>query len=349
MSKKSQVIPLRTQEIIENEAADWLAKLDSGNLSAGDRGSLREWLAQSPEHASALKELAAIWNDLDYLLNDQVQAYTPSVSTMIPRLLAIRPVFLGAMMLMFCAIGFLIWNVNSPVTSQASLHVTAVGIQHVEHFSDGSTAYLNTDSIIETEYSENLRVVRLLRGEAMFDVAHDPDRPFVVYAGNRAVKAVGTKFVVRLDSENILVTVTDGQVQLSKRTKEVDNDDTGPAQQDVTLEQEIILVSKGEEVEINEEHKIPKLKEIKSDELQRRLSWLDGQLIFKNERLELVIKEISRYVPGRIIIDDPELRDIRISGRFAIGDTEALLEAIEVSFNVQASHSLSDQTIRLSR
>ena len=73
--------------------------------------------------------------------------------------------------------------------------------------------------------------------------------------------------------------------------------------------------------------------------MERRFSWLNGQLVFRNEKLQQVIKEISRYVPAQIVIDDPELKEMRISGRFTIGDTDALLEAIEVSFNVHASHT----------
>jgi transmembrane sensor len=144
-----------------------------------------------------------------------------------------------------------------------------------------------------------------------------------------------------MNSENIIVTVVDGQVQLSKRTQGTDTTVS-------TQAQEVTVVSEGEQAEVREKIPTPQLKEIQDDELTRRVSWTDGQLIFNNERLEQVITEISRYVPDRIIIDDEELRDVRISGRFMIGDTEALLEAIEVSFKVKANH-VDDQIIHLSR
>ena len=154
---------------------------------------------------------------------------------------------------------------------------------------------------------------------------------------------IGTKFVVRLTSENIVVTVTDGQVQLTKRQR------TGSSASFSNMnkkEQEIIFLSEGEEIELGNQVEAPKIKELSDDEMERRFSWLSGQLVFRNEKLQQVIEEISRYVPAQIIIDDPELKDVRISGRFTIGDTDALLEAIEVSFNVHARHT--DDVIHLS-
>jgi transmembrane sensor len=341
MNEKSQVVSLRTREIIENEAADWLARLDGGNLSAEDRTALRSWLSQDPEHGRILKSYASIWGDMDILLNDSPIIEKTDGLNVFSLLLHTKVVSFTLATIFLCTISVFIWTTNQPVTPETSFHVTSVGIQQVERFSDGSTAHINTDSMIETEFSDSARIVRLLRGEAMFDVTHDPERPFIVYAGNSAVRAIGTKFVVRLTSENLIVTVTDGQVQLSKRTKDTKNVMVGE-------EQEVILISAGEEVEVSDKIAIPKTKEIQNDELGRRLSWMKGQLVFNNERLEHVIQEVSRYIPDKIIIDDPNLRDIRISGRFEVGDTDALLEAIEVSFNVQASQN-DGQVIHLSR
>lgn len=348
MNKYPRIISLRTQEAIDSEAADWLVKLDGGRLSAKDRRALRTWLSEDPEHAQALKRLVSIWSDMDIVLNDLPDTHQSKTRNILSILLpakwlspALIAVFLGV-------VGLSVW-LYFPVDRQSiietAFHATEVGIQHVEQFSDGSMAHLNTDSIIETEYSNSSRIVRLLRGEAMFDVVHDPIRPFIVYAGNQQVKVVGTKFVVRLTSENIIVTVTDGQVQLSKRQKTessiaVDQVMTGQ-------QQEVILVSEGEEVEIGNKVEVPELKVVSDEELDRRFSWLSGQLVFRDERLEQIIKEISRYVPARIVIEDPDLKDVRISGRFEIGDTDALLEAIEVSFNVQTSH-IENKVIHLS-
>jgi transmembrane sensor len=354
MDKHSQIVSLRTSDTIDHEAADWLAKLDGGNLSTEERHALKVWLSQDPEHAQALKSLSSIWSDMDILLNDcpgSSKVKTTSLFSLMFGTKWLSPT-LAAICLGFIAV--FVWMtvpVNQPAKIETSFYATKVGVQKLEKFSDGSSAHLNTDSIMETEFSGSSRIVRLLRGEAMFDVAHDPARPFIVYVGNSKVKAIGTKFIIRLTSESIVVTVTEGKVQLSKRSEEASS--TLSDQDEASQEQEVIVVSKGEEVEVNDKivddtNTVPRPKEVNSDELDQRISWMSGQLVFKNERLEQVIAEISRYVPARIIIDDPELKDVRISGRFEIGDTDALLEAIEVSFNVQADH-VDEQIIHLSR
>jgi len=341
MNKESQIVSLRTAETIENEATDWLTRLDGGYLSASDRRALKEWLARDPEHARVLKSVASLWCEMDFLLNEFPELNKTESPGLLSLLLRTEYLPTALATALLCVVALFVWIENQPVPTEIAFLATGVGEQRVESFRDGSSAHLNTDSMVEVEYTESMRIVRLLRGEAMFDVTHDPARPFIVYAGDNEVKAVGTRFAVRITSENILVTVSDGKVQLSKR-KKVNRS------AEVEKEQEAILVSEGEELEISDKAPKAELKKIHSDELQRRLAWTEGQLVFKSERLAQVIEEVSRYVPDRIIIDDPELSELRISGRFLIGDTEALLEAIEVSLNVQANH-VDEKVIRLSR
>ena len=344
MKTDSQVVPLRASETIKQEAADWLAKIDGGSLSERDRRALREWLAADPGHVKALTQFAAIWSEMDGLLNDFSRLGEKKVNLWIflrhnPWLsVPLAGICAG---LLFCLV--LVFAILEPPIEQ-ELYLTRVGDMQLRQLSDGSTAHLNTDSTIEIEYSSSRRIVRLLRGEAMFDVAHDSERPFIVYAGGNAVKAIGTQFVIRLKSENIVVTVTEGRVQLVKRRvarMEPLPVNTPPA------EQEIVLVS-GEAVEVRDdlEQTIPV--QVEREELARRLSWIQGQLVFDGERLEQVVAEIGRYIPVKIVIVEPELRDIRISGRFKIGDTDALLEAIEVSMHIHVSR-VGDQLIYLSR
>ena len=345
MKTDSQVVPLRASETIKQEAADWMAKIDGGGLSERDRRALREWLAADPEHMKALTKFAAIWGEMDVLLNDFSRLREEKAGLWIflrhnPWLsVPLAGICAG---LLFC-LGLVFFILEPPIEQE--LYLTRVGDMQLRQLSDGSTAHLNTDSTIEIEYSLSRRIVRLLRGEAMFDVAHDSERPFIVYAGGNAVKAIGTQFVIRLESENIVVTVTEGQVQLIKRRVARMKPlpvDAPPAAQ------EIVLVSKGEAVEVRDdlEQTIPV--RVEREELTRRLSWIQGQLVFDGERLEQVVAEIGRYIPVKIVIVEPELRDIRISGRFKIGDTDALLEAIEVSMHIHVSR-VGDQLIYLSR
>lgn len=344
MNNQSKVIPIRTPETIEQEAADWLAKLDSGNLSKAGRKALRDWLSQDSAHVAALKSLVVIWGDMDVMLNDfQVNDSKHKVKTLslFSRFDLSRYIMTA---FAFVLVSITVLLLNAPEDSQSAFYVTTIGDQRLEVLEDGSSAHLNTDSMIEAEYTESIRIIRLLRGEAFFDVAHDPDRPFIVYVGDRLVQAIGTKFVVRLTSENILVTVAEGQVELSKRNKyalpALNEKLTGSVKP-----QEAVLISEGEAVEVFDNTEASQPKAIEDGEINRRLSWVSGELVFKNERLEQVISEVGRYIPARILIADDDLRDILVSGRFQIGDTDALLEAIEVSLSIKASRD--EKVIRL--
>jgi len=351
-NQSRQIVLLRTAETIDQEAAAWLVKLDAGRLSKKDRGVLRNWLSEDPVHAIALKALASIWSDMDVMLNDfdSVEDIRPfSIAAWLGGLVSIRVAgsVLGSVAVVALVWGFVFSGAVFKAKPEAAFYTTGIGVQRLESFSDGSSVHLNTDSMIEIDFSGTIRIVRLLRGEALFDVAHDPDRPFVVYVGDRKIQAIGTEFVVRLTSENILLTVTDGRVELSKRSKSTNL--VGDSKVPQVDKQEVILVSKGEVIEVDD-HRVdlPVPKVVKAAEIERRLSWVGGKLVFKNERLDRVIAEVGRYVPAQIVIEDQELRDVLISGRFQLGDTEALLEAIEVSLDIQAIQG-DDHVIRLAR
>jgi transmembrane sensor len=267
--RDSQIVMLRSADIIDGEAADWLTKLDCGELTKKDRIALKKWLAQDPCHGVALNNMAAMWRDMDFLLND-VSLEEPEPLRIMERLSLARGAAAFAVCLM-CTLGLILWSGFTIPTEQA-VYTTAIGKQHLQELNDGSSALLNTNSVIETDFTRDSRIVRLMQGEALFDVAHDPSRPFIVYVGDRAVKAIGTTFVVRIESENIHVSVTDGQVQLSKR--EVVTHDWSPPKS-----QEVILVSKGEWVETNSTTAIPEAQTIENEEFNRRLSWSQGRLI----------------------------------------------------------------------
>lgn len=350
MDKHSKIISLRTPESIDQEAADWLVKLDGGRLSKADRLALKQWLRQSPENTAALKEMAAIWGDMDSMLNQLQSEDLPKMNPI--RMLfgqwavpGARIAFTSILVAILAWAGLNNWSVEP----ETAIYVTDIGNRSVANFDDGSVAHLNTQSMVETEFSDSARIVRLLRGEALFDVAHEKDRPFIVYVGNHRVQALGTKFAVRLTADNIFVTVTDGQVEMSTRAQEAvykANDQVNLSS--AIARQDKVLINKGEAVRVEDQISVPVPERIEMTEIDRRLSWTEGKLIFEDERLEHVIVEISRYVPERIVITDQELGDVKVTGRFQLGDTEALLEAIEVSLNIQAHH-MGGEVIHLAR
>lgn len=343
MNTSNKVVPLHTINTIDDEASIWLVKLDNGNLSDQSRKELKAWLSADKRHQVALKAMADIWNDMDEVLmmiNDENSSKNVSLW---PILTPVFKPFLLAASVSFLTL--FIW-LAMPENIEKNSYATLIGQQMDATFDDGSIIHLNTNSHIETEFSDDKRIINLIKGEALFEVAHDPERPFIVYAGDRLVQAIGTKFVVHLESENIQVTVTDGKVKMSKvalNTKLSDIKELNSA----VIQKDDIFIAKGEKV-VAGSNKTPKLTHIKPENIERELSWLDGKLIFDNEKLFDVIKEINRYDDIEIVLKDPSLHDIRISGRFDLGDSEALIEAIELSFNI-TSQRLDSNKILLTK
>jgi transmembrane sensor len=340
MNNSNKVIPLRTLNTIDDEASIWLVRLDNGNLSDQSRKELKTWLSADKRHSVALKAMADVWDDMDEILMI-IDNKDSSVKVSIWPILQpiVKPVMLAASI---SFIALLLW-VGMPNDVQKSSYATLIGQQMDATFDDGSIIHLNTNTHIETEFSDNKRIIKLVKGEALFEVAHDPNRPFIVYAGDRLVQAIGTKFVVHLKSEDIQVTVTDGKVKMSKvalNTTLTDiNDLTNTA-----IQQDDVYIIKGEKVVVTQD-KAPTLTHIKADNMVRELSWLNGKLIFVNEALSDVIEEINRYVEIEIVLDDSTLHDIPISGRFDLKDSGALIEAIELSFNMKSERIGSNKVL----
>ncbi|MFT5759433.1 MAG: transmembrane sensor [Alteromonadaceae bacterium] len=340
MNTSNKVIPLHTMNTIDDEASIWLVRLDNGNLSEQSRKELKIWLAADKRHSVSLKAMANIWDDMDealIVINDE----NSSKDVVLWPIL--RPIFKPLMLAASISfIAIFMW-LGMPVNVQKNSYATLMGQQMDTTFDDGSIIHLNTNSRIETEFSDEKRIIKLIKGEVLFEVAHDPSRPFIVYAGDRLVQAIGTKFVVHLKPENIQVTVTDGKVKMSKvamNTKLTDIKELNST----TKQKDDVFIIKGEKVFVGSDQ-VPKLTHIKPENLKRELSWLDGKLIFDNEELFDVIEEFNRYVDIVIVLEDPALHNIRISGRFDLGDSEALIEALELSFNIKSQRLASNKIL----
>jgi len=338
MTTNNKVIPLRTMNTIDDEASIWLVRLDNGNLSNQSRKELKDWLLADKRHPVALKAMTSIWDDMDDVLSLD-EENLPSNVVLWPML---KPFALAASV---CFLAILVWF-SMPDTIQQQSYATLVGEQKTAQFDDGSVVHLNTNSRIETQFTSEQRIIKLLQGEALFEVAHDPDRPFIVYAGDRLVQAIGTKFVVHLKSENVQVTVTDGKVKMSKVALNKQLADV-VSLTDTAVKKDDIYITKGEKV-IADGDQLPTLTHIKAENIERSLSWLDGKLVFVNEDLFDVIEDINRYIDIEIVLKDPSLHNIPISGRFDLTDSEALIEAIVLSFNMQ-SQWLNPQKILLTK
>ena len=247
-------------------------------------------------------------------------------------------------------------------------YVTAIGEQRRIELPDGSTIQLNTASQVQIDFDSATRTVHLESGQAHFEVAHNKTRPFLVMAGDGRVRAVGTAFSVYVNKKNVEVIVTEGQVevaanqlQLSQLSEDIragegagrrasKGADKSPVKgqnpANIVTQEPLALVNANQNIRYN--GTMDKVRSLEQEELTKKLSWRQGMLLFSGETLEQVVTEVSRYTTKAILITDPSIRDIRIAGYFKADDTQALFEALSISFGVQVK-SVNRNLVHISR
>ena len=334
------------------EAASWVLQFENGPLSDEDRAALKEWSGRSPVHARALRDYAGAWGAVDETIlsasNMELETVRSASKNSVRDTLRtfvlqrVAPVAALALLMFYMAAGFRQEAVVDPKSDYTAItYATQLGEQAQFTLADGSIVHLNTGSEVEVDYQPNRRLVRLLKGEAHFDVAKNPARPFDVMAGRKQISAVGTAFAVRLTKSGVNITVTEGVVGIATPSSF-----TNPAAKiDYDTREFQALLEPNEKMVI--ERGISKIAKVEEAFVARQLSWRTGTLRFQDDSLEYVIKEVSRYTDTQIVLADRSLKNLRVGGVFKTGEISALLTALEVSFELQAEQ-IDDKTIYLS-
>jgi transmembrane sensor len=205
---------------VEIEAAAWIAQIDGGRFSDADKAALREWCARSEAHREALRRQGAIWSELDSLAALPAQLAAQGRESAGRSHLRWRPFWVAHAALAVLIVAVLVTWIGVPsvdrVAPSVQIYATRVGELKTIVLNDQSTVRLNTNSLVEVDYRPNERRIRLVKGEALFDVAKDPRRRFVVHASDNTVRAVGTRFSVRLLRDQFEVVVSEGVVELTR-------------------------------------------------------------------------------------------------------------------------------------
>jgi transmembrane sensor len=239
---------------------------------------------------------------------------------------ALRHLAVAASLLLVIAGGSL-YVYNSGIFS-GDRYSTSVGGLDTERLADGSNVTLNTDSRIRVALADKERRIALDKGEAFFEVAHDPNRPFIVDVGNKRVIAVGTQFSVRVISaeagaDDIRVAVTEGKVRF-----------------------EDIIIPAGSVAQTAKSQVL--VRETAAPEVEQLLSWRKGYVVFRDTPLADAVAEFNRYNTRKIVIENPGIAAIRIGGNFRSNNTDAFLWLLQSGFPVTADVS-DDKVILRSR
>ena len=345
----------QSTETIVTEACEWIAKLETGELSVADMAAFREWIRRSPHHAAEVNRLAALSTDLEHLSESLLSKTAANIDVSpanhqrrtrwsVPTVATIGVV--ASVLLAALAVVLLAPYRPGKEDTNGPLATPVGGYLEME-LADGSLVRLNTDTHATVAYDDRRRTIELHRGEVYVNVASDADWPFVVRTDTREVRAMGTAFVVRLQDERIRVMVTEGSVAISRHviaTRDPSVGPSAPAAPGTPLPAAPILLQAGQAYEDSLSGTQPVV-EVATAEARRRLAWQRGLVEFTDTPLHEVVEEISRYTDLEIRFDD-ELRDVRFGGIFPTGEIHLLFGVLESTYGVSVVH-VDDATVTL--
>ena len=306
---------------IEHRALEWRLAAEGDGWTDDDQAALDLWLAEDTAHRVAwlragrgLEQLAR----LPELHRPQTlaQMRPPSHREWQPEGLGWKGWALAASLVLAVAAGMFGWQ---QWQSRGVQHyVTAIGGKATVPLRDGSRLELNTDTALRAEVDAEKRVVWLLKGEAFFDVAHDKTRPFIVFAGDRRITVLGTRFAVRHDGPRVEVVVEDGRVKVEANTPQPKAAPT--------------IATRGKRVIAEADN--TQLAEAPAPELQRELAWRRGLLIFDNTPLVEAAREFNRYNTQQLKVEGPGASTTRISGSFEATNLDAFARLLQRAYGL---------------
>lgn len=306
-----------TAQQIDVAAAQWAARADRGLTKVEER-ALDAWLAGDARRLGAYGRMRAV-----ALYSERAQALGPTYDRAQFKVRPESPTS-DRRRLLFTAGGALAASVagvafvGSGLMRRGERYSTRVGELTVVPLADGSVMTLNTATVAQVRFTTESRLIRLIEGEALFDVAEDVARPFIVEARGTIVRAVGTSFrVLSLGENPVEVLVREGVVDLERGSRRMRLRANRRAV--VSRERERLVAS-----------------EVPPAEVGRELAWREGRLVFAGESLSVAAERFGRYSTTRIVIEDPTVAAQPITGLFMANDPVGFAQAIASSLDLHA-------------
>jgi transmembrane sensor len=309
---------------IDEAAQDWFLRLNDPDMPPAEQQRFEEWRAADPRHRAAYEEVRAMWADIDALEPAFAPArHAPGPAARPRRVFWSRPRLALAAALAVCLLVFVLMPSASHLpTRLLADYSTGTGSQRAVALPDGSVAILNTDSAIDVDYGGERRIVKLLYGEAHFEVAKDAQRPFQVLAVGGRTTAVGTAFAVRDSDGAATVTVTQGIVS-------VESPDSSGA---LVEGQGGTRVAAGQQVRYRRGARPDPVQGVDAPAV---VAWRQGAIVIRDRSLAEALAEIGRYRAGRIVLLGDASRYELVTARLALADLDAGIDALA------ATHGLS--------
>jgi len=323
----------------------WFIEFRAGEMTLADRSRFYEWLRRSPEHIQAYLEIAEGWAelptsdpghriDIQELIararesRDENVVPLPVQPTATPRRPGLRMASAASLAGMTLILGLVVWG----ILSRANTYSTGLGEQRTLKLQDGSTIELNALSSVRVRLTANAREVDLKDGQALFRVAKDPARPFLVHSDGTIVRAVGTQFDVYRKRSGTVVTVLEGRVAVA------DSAGVGGP--------EPVLLAAGDQVTVPMQHKA-QADPPKHADVAVATAWVQKRLIFEETPLAEVAEEFNRYNSRRLVIVGADLQALGISGVYSSTDPDSLLGFLRAQPNIVLTEGEREIQVRL--
>jgi transmembrane sensor len=359
----ADVHQLPTLRSVEQEASEWIARLEAEDVTPEDRVRFAAWLRANPQHSQAFEDVSATWlrfvkagplaemktgagarmgtavdSDAEADVNAGVSASAGSDGrtkvgvgggTQAAVVLQHRKRNWGLAIAAATVVATLLTSVYLKAPHLTAI-TTAVGEQITVPLADGSFMELNSNSVARIDYTSRQRTIHLDRGEAFFRVAHDTQRPFWVTAGGGWVRAVGTEFNVYLRPQSLQVTVREGTVRAGESRGSL-----SAVQPDEQKLAAWVTLSGGQQADLDST--VARKRALSADELADTVAWRSGTVYFENRPLNEVVAELNRYSAAPLILEDSALRALPVGGAFQASPkgAAALVRMLEQNFDVQ--------------
>lgn len=328
---------------IEGRAGEWLIRREAG-FSASEQAEFDAWMEADPRHFAVFADLDATMalletprqnGEADQVVRE-IAAWeaTPAAPRRNPwRTLAALGGLAAAL-----ALGAFVYRFASHRAADAQSEATMRPQPAQQHLADGSVVELNAGADIAVDFSSERRAVRLVQGEAHFVVAGDPLRPFVVTAGKVEVRAVGTAFAVRFNPDLVDVLVTEGKVAVVR--VEPSSSSTPPAP---------VFVPAGQRLAVSAAapaNAQPPAQTASPAEIKEALAWREMRFEFTNTPLRQAVELFNQKSRVKLVVEDPSLSELRVSGIYWADNPEGFARLIESSTDI-AFHRDADGRIVL--
>ena len=346
------------------EAAEWWVRIESGELSREEREQFVDWLRESAVHVAEMLRMAEVHGALERFhewvrvpTDDHVRAPTnviPFASTVEPSDEApqsrdpVRSTRRRWTVGLALAATVAVLGVFLTLFFSAQVIETGRAERRSVTLADGSVVQIDPQSRLRIRLEKDQRDIALERGRALFRVAHDTARPFVVHAGATQVRAVGTQFGVEEVREGVVVTVAEGKVAVLPHDASADRDNTGstapPAGRSATARGSTaeVLLSAGQQVIVPRRGPAKAVRAVDTD---RELAWVAGRLVFDNESVADVIEQFNRYNVVQLHVASPELAQLSVNAVFDASQPESFIRFIQSVAPVSVRRAGQDITI----